>query len=176
MSMWTTSSTGLETALAAAIGSTLQQHTITNNLKGQTHIVHIGNGGTNGTGAHHHHHNNNNNSNHSSSHHHTSHHPAHHTSQNSIQQSVWNRNSICTNHQKVRIELILLFCFFDLYFHFTKMSIDMADEIRKCLAPMIFFILFFLESDDHFVATTLLCNKIDFHRKLRTMSSTRLKL
>lgn len=45
MSVWTTSTTGLETALAAAIGSTLQQHThtITNNLKGQPHIVHIGN-------------------------------------------------------------------------------------------------------------------------------------
>lgn len=45
MSVWTTSTTGLETALAAAIGSTLQQHTntITNNLKGQPHILHIGN-------------------------------------------------------------------------------------------------------------------------------------
>lgn len=45
MSVWTTSTTGLETALATAIGSTIQQHTntITNNLKGPAHILHIGN-------------------------------------------------------------------------------------------------------------------------------------
>lgn len=58
MSLWTTSTSSLETALAAAIGSTLQQHTITNNLKGgQTHILQFGNGNlpTN-------HHNNNNSS------------------------------------------------------------------------------------------------------------------
>lgn len=45
MSLWTTSTTGLETALAAAIGSTIQQqtNTITNNLKGQPHsVLHIG--------------------------------------------------------------------------------------------------------------------------------------
>lgn len=55
MSLWTTSTSGLETALAAAIGSTLQQHTIANNLKGgQTHILHFGNGNP---------HNNNNHSN-----------------------------------------------------------------------------------------------------------------
>lgn len=56
--MWTTSTTGLETALAAAIGSTLQQHTntITNNLKGQAHILHIGNSvssGSVGSNLHH---------------------------------------------------------------------------------------------------------------------------
>lgn len=108
MSMWTTSTTGLETALAAAIGSTLQQHTITNNLKGQAHILHIGNGTIGGAGAHHHHNNNNNNNNnHSSSHHHSSHPQSHHNSHSNIQQAVWNRNTICSNHQKVRIELNL---------------------------------------------------------------------
>lgn len=58
MSVWTTSTTGLETALAAAIGSTLQQHTntITNNLKGQAHILQIGNSvssGSVGSNLHH---------------------------------------------------------------------------------------------------------------------------
>ncbi|XP_031636481.1 calcium release-activated calcium channel protein 1 isoform X3 [Contarinia nasturtii] len=64
MSLWTTTSTtGLETALTAAIGSTLQQqqqqqqkqqqhqHTITNNLKGQSQILHIGKIGGTSTGA-----------------------------------------------------------------------------------------------------------------------------
>lgn len=68
MSVWTTSTTGLETALAAAIGSTLQQHTntITNNLKGQQHILHIGNSvGTASVASnlHHLHHNSGSNNN-----------------------------------------------------------------------------------------------------------------
>lgn len=65
MSLWTTSTTGLETALAAAIGSTLQQHTnsISNNLKGQPHIIHISNGGSVGGSLHHLNHNSNSNNN-----------------------------------------------------------------------------------------------------------------
>lgn len=66
MSVWTTSTAGLETALAAAIGSTLQQHTntITNNLKGQPHILHIGNSisaGSVASNLHHLNHNSGNN-------------------------------------------------------------------------------------------------------------------
>lgn len=81
MSIWTSSTTGLETALVAAIGSTLQQHTnsITNNLKGQPHILHIGNssigGGSVASNLHHNsssHLNSNNNINHFQ--HHLNHH------------------------------------------------------------------------------------------------------
>lgn len=120
MSMWTTSTTGLETALAAAIGSTLQQHTITNNLKGgQTHILHFGN--SNSATPHH----NNNNTSASSSHHHSNSSSSHsnhqhppathhgsntsffansnpnlsHSSHNNVHSATWARNNICSNHK-----------------------------------------------------------------------------
>lgn len=124
MSLWTTSTTGLETALAAAIGTTIQQHsTINNNLKGPSHIVHIGNGTSNNNGSHPNHHINlaghHNQQQQQQPHHHLNHHNSshsfyhnnsNHNSNNNLQQAIWNRNTICSNHQKVRI----------FYFYFQK--------------------------------------------------------
>lgn len=96
MSVWTTSTTGLETALAAAIGSTIQQHTntITNNLKGQAHILHIGNSissGSVGSNLHHLSHtsaNSNINVNQLQHHHHPP--PSHHHNSNSSPHHSYN--------------------------------------------------------------------------------------
>lgn len=143
MSVWTTSTTGLETALAAAIGSTLQQHTntITNNLKGQQHILHIGNSvGTASVASnlHHLHHNSGSNNNININHlqHHLHHGNSSHSKymqslnnqldillfflifksladHNNIQQSILNRSAgICSNHSKVKkITIIIFICF-----------------------------------------------------------------
>lgn len=141
MSVWTTSTTGLETALAAAIGSTLQQHTntITNNLKGQQHILHIGNSvGTASVASnlHHLHHNSGSNNNININHlqHHLHHGNSSHSKymqslninwtccyfffksladHNNIQQSFLNRSAgICSNHSKVtKLTIIIFICF-----------------------------------------------------------------
>lgn len=118
MSLWTTSTTGLETALAAAIGSTLQQHTnsITNNLKGQPHILHIRNtvGGSVGSNLHSsgNLHTNSNNNNISINH--LQHHLNHNTNQN--HNNNHHLNSKWANILNFRRETLVFRIFFSLVF------------------------------------------------------------